>query len=38
MLIKEMITVHSENHMKQNEELLIVKAGGIHSYHWALNG
>jgi hypothetical protein len=39
-LFKEIIAVYSENHMKhiQNEELLIVKAGGTYSYHWALKG
>jgi hypothetical protein len=37
------IAVRSENHTKimntlcgQNEELVNVKAGGIHSYHWVL--
>jgi hypothetical protein len=40
MLFKEIIAVHSENHMKpvrslcgQNKDLLIVKAGGTYSYH-----
>jgi hypothetical protein len=34
-----MILVYTENHTKpiiQNAELLIVKAGGTYSYHWAL--
>jgi hypothetical protein len=42
-LVKEIIAVCSENHTKpistlcgQNAELLIVKAGGTYSYHWAL--
>jgi hypothetical protein len=42
MLFKEMIEVYSENSMKpintvceQNAKLLIIKAGGPHSYHWA---
>jgi hypothetical protein len=45
MLFKEIITVYSENHTKpinkhfgQNAELLILKAGGAHSYHWILKG
>jgi hypothetical protein len=45
MLFKEVIALHSKNHMKpgntlceQNVELMIIKAGGIHSYHRALNG
>jgi hypothetical protein len=40
-MFKEIIIVNSENHMKpintfcaQNTELLIVKAGGMCSYHW----
>jgi hypothetical protein len=39
---KEIIAVYSEKHMKpvntlcgQNEELMIVKGGGTHSYQWA---
>jgi hypothetical protein len=45
MQFKEIITVYSENCAKpintlcgQNAELLIIKAGGAHSYHWALKG
>jgi hypothetical protein len=45
MLFKEIITAYSENNMKpinklygQNAEFLIVKPGGIYSYHWALKG
>jgi hypothetical protein len=45
MLLREIIAVHTENHTKpintlcgQNAELLIVKAGGTYSYHWALKG
>jgi hypothetical protein len=44
-VVKEIIAVYSENHMKpinklseQNEELLITEAGGTYSYHWALKG
>jgi hypothetical protein len=39
-LFEEIIAVYSENHTKQikNAELLIVKAGGTYSYHWALKG
>jgi hypothetical protein len=44
ILFKEIIAVYSENHTKprntlcgQNVELLIVKADGEYSYHWALN-
>jgi hypothetical protein len=44
MLFREIIVVYSENYTKpintlhgQNAELLIVKAGGTYSYHWALN-
>jgi hypothetical protein len=44
MLFKETIPVYSDNHTKpintlsgQNIELLTVKAGGTHGYHWALN-
>jgi hypothetical protein len=40
MLFKEIIAVHTEDHMKaistrcgQNAELLIVKVGGTRSYH-----
>jgi hypothetical protein len=43
MLFREIIAVYSENHMKpintlcgQNEELLVVKAGGAYNYHWFL--
>jgi hypothetical protein len=44
MLFKEIIAVYSENHTKplntlcgQNAELLvIIKVGGIYSYHWGL--
>jgi hypothetical protein len=42
-LFKKKIAVYSENHMKptntlcvQITELLIIKVGGTHSYHWAL--
>jgi hypothetical protein len=41
MLFKEIIAVYSENRTKsirENAEVLIVKAGGTYSYHWALNG
>jgi hypothetical protein len=41
MLFQEIISVHSENQAKlvtQNEEMLIVEAGGTDSYHWALKG
>jgi hypothetical protein len=45
MLFKKIITVYSKNHTKpintphsQIAELLIIKAGGTHSYHWALKG
>jgi hypothetical protein len=45
MLFKEIIAVYWENHTKpinalcgHNAELLIVKAGGTYSYHWAVNG
>jgi hypothetical protein len=45
MLFREMIAVYSENHTEQintfcgeNSELLIVKADGTYSYHWALTG
>jgi hypothetical protein len=44
MLFKK-ITVYSENHTKlmntlcgQNVEFLVIKTGGTHSYHWALQG
>jgi hypothetical protein len=44
-LFKVIIVVYSENHMKslntlcgQNAKLLIIKAGGRYSYHWALKG
>jgi hypothetical protein len=43
MLFKKIIYVYSENHTKhidtlcgQSKELLIVKVGGIRSYHLAL--
>jgi hypothetical protein len=42
MLFREMITVYSGNRVKsinalygENGELLIIKAGGTHSYHLA---
>jgi hypothetical protein len=35
MLIKEIIAVYSNNHMK-SYELLTAKEGGAQSYHWAL--
>jgi hypothetical protein len=38
MLFKEIIAVYSEKHIKQNTELLIVKAAGTYSYHSALKG
>jgi len=41
MLFKEIIAVYSENHTKPiniNAALLIVKAGGIYSYHLYLKG
>jgi hypothetical protein len=45
MMFREIIAVYSENHMKlinpicgQNAELLIVKAGGAYTCHWALKG
>jgi hypothetical protein len=45
MLFKEIIAVYSENHRKpintafgQNAELLVIKAGGTHSYHLPLKG
>jgi hypothetical protein len=45
MLFKEILAVYTRNHMKptntlcgQNEELLIVKAGGTCSFHQALKG
>jgi hypothetical protein len=46
MLFREIIAVYSEKHMQlivyidcgQNAEILIVKADGIYSYHYALNG
>jgi hypothetical protein len=45
MLFKEIIAVYSENRMKlistlcgQKVELLIVKSGGIYSYHKVLKG
>jgi hypothetical protein len=40
MLFKEIIgfaLIHTK-HIKQNEELLVVEAGGIYSYHWSLKG
>jgi hypothetical protein len=45
VLFKEIIAVYSENHTKtknticgQMAELLVVKAGGTYSHHWALKG
>jgi hypothetical protein len=45
MLLREIFTFYSENHAKpintlygQYAELLVVKAGGTYSYHWALKG
>jgi hypothetical protein len=45
MLFKEIITLYFENHMKlintlceQYAELLITKAGGTNSHHWAKKG
>jgi hypothetical protein len=45
MLSKEVIALYFEDHTKpidklcgQNAELLNVKAGGIYTYHYALNG
>jgi hypothetical protein len=42
ILFKKIIPVYIENHMKpesimcdQSVELVIVKAGGTYSYHWA---
>jgi hypothetical protein len=42
MLFKEIVSASTENHTKPintlcglNVELLIIKAGGICSYHWA---
>jgi hypothetical protein len=42
-LFKEIIAVYSENYTYKTHKyamqfLLIVKAGGTHSYRWALNG
>jgi hypothetical protein len=44
MLFKAVLAVYTENHTKPintlrrtSVELLIVKAGGTYSYHWALN-
>jgi hypothetical protein len=44
-LFKEIIAVYSENHTKltntyceQNAKLLNIRAGGIYSYHWNLEG
>jgi hypothetical protein len=44
-LFREIIAVYYENHMKhmntlccQNAELLLVKIGGAHTYHWVLKG
>jgi hypothetical protein len=39
MLFEKIIPVYIENHtkpIKQNAKLLVVKAGGTYSYHWAL--
>jgi hypothetical protein len=41
MLFKDIITVYAENHtmpIKQNAELLIIKAGGTYIYHSTLKG
>jgi hypothetical protein len=41
MLFIEVTAIYSENHTKpinKNSELLIVTAGGLYSYHWALRG
>jgi hypothetical protein len=45
MLFKEIIAVYSEEHMKhlntlcgQYAELLNVKVGGAHCYHWVFKG
>jgi hypothetical protein len=45
MIFKEIIDVYFENHKKYlntfcgpNAELLNMKAGGTHSYYWALSG
>jgi hypothetical protein len=45
MLFKEIIIVYSKKDTKlinivcgKSTELLIIKAGGTHSYHWALKG
>jgi hypothetical protein len=42
VLFRKIIAVHSKNHNKlinvfceKNVELLIIKAGGTYSYHWA---
>jgi hypothetical protein len=42
-LFKEIIAVYTENHRKplqtlweQGTKLLIIKAGGTHSYHWVV--
>jgi hypothetical protein len=40
-LFKEIIAVYSKNHTKpqlRNVQLLIAKAGGSYSSHWALKG
>jgi hypothetical protein len=40
-MFKEMIAVYHENHTKttnKNADLMVVKAGGTYSYHWALSG
>jgi hypothetical protein len=39
MMFKEIIPVYSDNHTRpkiQNEELIIVEAGGTYSHHWVL--
>jgi hypothetical protein len=41
MLFEEIITIYSENYTKpiiQNNELLIIEAGGTYSYYWVLRG
>jgi hypothetical protein len=45
MVFREIIAVHTEKHImkpintvcEQNAELQSIKAGGIYTYHWALN-
>jgi hypothetical protein len=41
ILLKEIIVVHIDNHMKNVSKkcrITIVKAGGTYNYRWALNG